>query len=1085
MAKSITTAALVLVISLTLAIATNGDAYGQTFSGNYDADGNGLIEVSNLEQLDAIRYDLDGDGRPDNDSGANAYVAAFPFASAGATCNNCKGYELTRPLDFDNPGSYGSGAVNASWTTGDGWQPISRDFRSDLAGEWWFDAIFDGNGHTISNLYINRRSEHYSYEVGLFGDAGGYSVIRELGLVDADVTAANYGSSSGDQNVGGLAGKNSGKIINSYVTGKVTGGKNVGGLTGWNSGLISSYAGSRVSGVESGSSTVGGLVGENESGIISYSYAVGDVSGIGPVGGLAGLNNGTVDHSYATGSVSGTGAVGGLIGRNGGTIHESYASGNVGDKGFGGGPTGGLVGDNSGVVSASYAAGDVSGGDDAGGLAGRNNGEVRGSYATGKVSGSDEVGGLAGENNGEVSSAYATGKVVGDERVGGLLGRNNGVVRASYATGGVLGNENVGGFSGSNRGNITGSFWDVQTGGQGSGVGHGDTAGVKGKTTAELQFSTGYTGIYRSWNIDLDNADRDDDTMSEGDDVWDFGDTSQYPALKADFDDDGVASWQEFGEQTGTRTEPGQSHAYDADGDGLIEVSNLEQLDAVRYDLDGDGHSSAAGYASAFPAAAGEAACRKCDGYELARPLDFNDVNSYASGAVNLEWTADSGWQPIGVDDNRFNATFDGNGYTIGNLYINHTVGFDNPPVDLDFPDPVGLFGVAGDFGVIRRIGLVNINVTGNGYVGGLVGRNDGRVSNAYATGSVSGESHVGGLIGANSGTVVYSYATVNISATDRAAGGLAGQNSGVISSSYSTGDVSGNYRAGGLVGGNAGSISVGYATGNVSGGSGIGGLVGQSGGMISASYATGGVSGQRFVGGLTGEGGTIIISYATGEVSGDFGDFEVGGLAGWRGADIFDSLWDTQTSGQESGTGLENYTEALDQFMVWSFAERLGPRLTNARIETLALASDEPSGPDPMIAQGKTTAELQSSTGYTGIYRGWNIDLDNADGDFNDSTGTDDPWDFGDGSQYPALKADIDGDGIATWWEFGGQGRELPSPSPVPAQIPGATPAAKAAASKEQDTDGDGLIEVANLEQLDAIRYDLDGDGQPDHNYG
>ena len=61
----------------------------------------------------------------------------------------------------------------------------------------------------------------------------------------------------------------------------------------------------------------------------------------------------------------------------------------------------------------------------------------------------------------------------------------------------------------------------------------------------------------------------------------------------------------------------------------------------------------------------------------------------------------------------------------------------------------------------------------------------------------------------------------------------------------------------------------------------------------------------------------------------------------------------------------------------------------------------------------GKTTTELTSPTSYTStagngataIYTSWNVDVDNADGDDDLTTGTDDPWDFGDGTQYPVLK--------------------------------------------------------------------------------
>ena len=46
----------------------------------------------------------------------------------------------------------------------------------------------------------------------------------------------------------------------------------------------------------------------------------------------------------------------------------------------------------------------------------------------------------------------------------------------------------------------------------------------------------------------------------------------------------------------------------------------------------------------------------------------------------------------------------------------------------------------------------------------------------------------------------------------------------------------------------------------------------------------------------------------------------------------------------------------------------------------------------------------------------------DNADGDRDATTGGDDPWDFGTATEYPVLQADFDGDGTATWREFGEQ---------------------------------------------------------------
>ena len=155
----------------------------------------------------------------------------------------------------------------------------------------------------------------------------------------------------------------------------------------------------------------------------------------------------------------------------------------------------------------------------------------------------------------------------------------------------------------------------------------------------------------------------------------------------------------------------------DTDGDGLIEVSNLDQLDAIRYDLDGDGEadsgSGAEAYAAAFPVSPGQAVCRQgCSGYELARSLDFDEADSYASGSVSAAWTGGTGWRPIGVSKNRFNTTFNGNGHTISNLYIDRIRG------------SVGLFGFTGKSSVIRATGLESVEVYGGDDAGSLVAVN-------------------------------------------------------------------------------------------------------------------------------------------------------------------------------------------------------------------------------------------------------------------------------------------------------------------------------------------------------------------------
>ena len=364
---------------------------------------------------------------------------------------------------------------------------------------------------------------------------------------------------------------------------------------------------------------------------------------------------------------------------------------------------------------------------------------------------------------------------------------------------------------------------------------------------------------------------------------------------------------------------------YDSDDDGLIEISNLEQLNAIRHDLDGDGSSHDAAYASAFPGIDPATYCPSdgCSGYELNASLDFDNAASYASGSVNTAWTTGSGWSPI----NLFNATFDGNGHTISNLYSKSN----------------GLFLRIKNAATVRNVGIVDVSVDaaassnnlcgqvgGLTGVGGLVGDNVGIVSASYVTGSVSGHNNVGGLVGLN-------------------------RASSSVSRSYSSASVSGNAAVGGLVGCNQGSnasISSTYAIGSVSGSNNIGGLVGfnrvQS--KIGSSYAIGSVSGSgNNVGGLVGrnhQGGKVVVA----------------------------SIWNTETSGQTAGVGAGSSSKV----------------------------------------SGATTAQMQSPTGYAGIYSAWSGN---------------DVWDFGSSSEYPKLKVDFNGDDTATSAEFGQQ-------HPTPAQM-------------------------------------------------
>lgn len=161
------------------------------------------------------------------------------------------------------------------WDTAKGFLPVS-DAANQYAG------VFDGKGHTVKDLFINRPDTQYVG--GLFGGCNDGSSLRHIGLLDVDIT--------GGFQTGGLAAHMGigATVLGSYTTGVVRGTAN----------------------------TVGGLVGLN-AGTISHSFSRADVSGQVYVGGLTGANWGEVayvKHSYSTGQVSGTTSVGGLVGTN-------------------------------------------------------------------------------------------------------------------------------------------------------------------------------------------------------------------------------------------------------------------------------------------------------------------------------------------------------------------------------------------------------------------------------------------------------------------------------------------------------------------------------------------------------------------------------------------------------------------------------------------------------------------------------------------------------------------------------------------------------------------------------------------------
>ncbi len=410
---------LLALVVLAMLVAS-GPAFAQT---DYDTDNDNLIDVTSLAQLNAIRWDLNGDGAIDasaSTSDTTAYNAAFPNAMSGMGCQStCTGYELLNNLDFDENSDNEITSADATyWNSGAGWAPIGNS-------ETKYTGTFHGNDNTISNLFIDRSAAN---DIGLFGFAEG-GTIRNLSLVNADVT--------GNAETAVLVGEgNRLHLLHIRVTGQVGGFARSAGLVG-----TLAHGNSTITACRSEVDVTG-----------SFAPTGRDFQGSsqsGTFGGLVGWNSGTITASYATGTVIGYSHVGGLVGFNGNTI-EPRAS-------------------------------------------------IRASYATGAATGRGNVGGLVGSNfySSTITGSYAIGPSISTANftsVGGLVGFNFGST-------------------------VNHSYYDSTA------TGRSDAGRGAPQTTADLQTPTRYTGIYQTWNLNLDG-------QPGGDDPWTFGATDQYPVLK-------------------------------------------------------------------------------------------------------------------------------------------------------------------------------------------------------------------------------------------------------------------------------------------------------------------------------------------------------------------------------------------------------------------------------------------------------------------------------------------------------------------------------------------------------------------------
>lgn len=320
------------------------------------------------------------------------------------------------------------------------WTPIGN---SSVA----FTGNFDGDGRTVSGMFINTTSTHN----GLFGNSSG--TVQNLTVVNSWVNGGKYTAgavgynvgtieninnsasiTATDECVGGIIGNSTYKGYNNYSTiknvenkGFISGKNNVGGIAGCATAVVIDNAKNMA--LIEGVGYVGGIfggIGASSKNDMKNLKNTGDINGSHFVGGISGHCAGITSVSSKTSSYSCLKSSGSC-----GTLQVANNEGKIAGLRY----VGGIVGEVChGTLSELSNAGDVIGEGGTGGIvSSMSYTTVTSVYNMGDVYGGNYVGGIVGYNEeGVTSAAYSTGKVDGDSLVGLMIGYNYNTTMADY-----------------------------------------------------------------------------------------------------------------------------------------------------------------------------------------------------------------------------------------------------------------------------------------------------------------------------------------------------------------------------------------------------------------------------------------------------------------------------------------------------------------------------------------------------------------------------------------------------------------------------------------------------------------------------
>ena len=731
-----------------------------------------------------------------------------------------------------------------------GWQPIGTSSTP-------FKGILDGNGKTVSGLWINRPNSEY---IGFFGNLDG-GTVKNLTLNGTNINGSSF--------VGLLSGSG-GLVVDCTISGSVNGTSYIGGCVG-RYGTITRV--SSTVDVSGSGNYVGGISGEGGS-FDNCKVINKFVRGENFVGGICGVVDNKIIACYAYTDVSGADNVGGICGQA--NYHSSVIKcgywGNLSADSYAGGICGKYIGGNSYYVHINEcsAIGNI---------------DANGDYVGGIVGLSDS-GGVYSSSYNYVTNCYYNGYVSGNEYVGGLVGfKNKGCIKNCYANATINGVKTVGGICGKIYGNAYGvielqsnasimtsikatdkgvSRIFVEKEGDRFNIGEIGTkkenkalnraivieAGVAKDVTDNEQNGTGVSATTLKLKATYVAMDWDFS------DTWEIQETECYPYFKTQTAPPVITSKLVSGATTiSGKCVDGGTVIIEIDGvkqqrvskgqEFSFTVSPLQAGHEVRISAKAEGKEQ-----SYFTTETVQylGSGKENDPYQIYTASDLTGV--YRKGYFKLmndidltdyinQFSPTEGWQSIGREGSE-TIHFDGDGHKITGLWCNST------------RDNTGLFSCFAN-GTIKNLTVVTAKgkqVKGGSNTGILIGKMiNGIIENCSVSGTVADGTPVGGMVGLlDGGKILLSQASVTINTTGETSyvggmvgeitggeidqcvtlgtltatgkesyvGGLVGKNYATVTNCYSNAVVTSPYNAAGLVAYNYGVVDKCYATGNI-----------------------------------------------------------------------------------------------------------------------------------------------------------------------------------------------------------------------------------------------------------------------------